>query len=1674
MSNAGGGLPPINVRIAISTTGAAAARSAVSSVGAGATGMARSVAASTVPIRMMGDAMRQTASLVKYAVIGELVNAGKQAIQMSRQFEVSMAQIRGLVGISAQQVKVYKDEILALGAASSKGPVELADALYFITSAGIKGQRALEVLRESAESAAAGLGETKVVADALTSILNAYGQGTYSAAKANDILVATVREGKAEAEQFAPAIGKVLPIAAAFGASFEDVSAGVAALTRGGASAGTSAIYLRQVLSQLLKPSKAAAETMHAAGTSAEELRDKIQKDGLLNALSYLNTKLGGTDTQVASEGLTKVFGNVRALTAVFSLLGPNLESNRQIFENLNNATGDADLAFQAYTKTADYKFKKAAAESQAALIRLGDAIMPTVTGLMAMGGAIARVAETLLRFATASGFFNKLAKGALMAIAAFTIFSRASLFLFTRVSSLVRLFGHAQIVTRGLTMGVRGHNAAMQQAGMAATMNANAYKILGMSTTQQTALETELAVATAGGTLITDEETMAILRNHVTKARGAAITQMMIGKTTGQTFANEAEALSWIEKQFAVESFGKSLMATLPMIVGIAALAYTLATSFGLIGSGFGGGMEAPRQSLEDINSLLETTATYAATGINIAVTLDSKDAGKTAEELSKETIDAVDKALYGAKDAIKNIQSGTTDQKVNLAAAILGTMDFADEDAKAKFAEKLTGVFNIGIGESANILKKQGEDYGKDATGLFAAGLAIAGAQRQQKKFQKDLLPDFGTAGTAAKDAGTDSGLEFATEYIKQLTDAGKDKEVANFSQKIGKNISAQFNRTSDVMGFASSIGMLAEPFKQLGQSAQNSTLGVIATKAIFEQLNSAAGDTGVKFDIVEGGFAKILTQASNTDALAAMFGPLNLGAQENAQLVHDVQQEMLRLKDATPTEQMQGFSKVLLENEVALGANEAALYAVQNAGYDVMTEFENGLNPAIQDQVDAFDAATAAIKNYEKGQEAVAGLSKNFVEAQIDANNATVDLRDSLKESGGTVGFSGKQGKAYEDLIKFTEESMNVANIIMASGDENAPQKAAEYMTKQYTQAIDALTKNGKVTKEQAMKQLADIGFKPNDIARTWTGNQTDPLATLGLPTQEAMPKTAAAIVEGFKAGLLNNTTGDKTGVSEFNQKLLGDFLDDWKIASPSRVARDEIGLPIAQGIIEGMIAGATSDEAKKVTDAITKRMERDLEIGSPSALIARMIGEPAGEGFVQGFSEKVSSMSVFEGAWTPIAEPILTGAENTGKAAAKRYADALKGGLTAAKITSVLKQISDKKTPYKDFLNAVVGNIQDALGTVGGYIDAQLNLSKAVLETQKLAYSQKLLDGELAKSQREKERNVRKFGGSGGTSVTDYEISKIEELQKAFEQASRNYSMRRGTLTDVMDAEDALNEARAAASEASSEVIDSENAVLDARNNLKNKDLEAAKAIYDVTDAQQAMTDAAIQLKINMSDAVEYFNNFANQALPNLGISFANLGISLSELNKAAGGYGDIVTSAIPGAKAETESVSFSPVVDTPTDTSAGGGTGFGWNPVTGKPFANFIAAAKALHPNFFKTYKGSTPNLAAKSAFPKLYEEYKRLNLTMLADGGLVTRPTLSMVGEAGPELVIPLSKLNTTTALERYTNVKPSMSDSKASNNQVFNITVNNPVPETASDSISRRMKSLSNSGLFG
>jgi TP901 family phage tail tape measure protein len=146
-------------------------------------------------------------------------------------FESSMTKMKSLVGISEKQYKSFAKTIMEFSPKSSRSADELAQALYFITSSGYKGAKAMEILKVSAKAAAAGLGQTQVTADAVTSAMMAYSESNLTAKQATDVLIAAVREGKAEPEQLAHSIGRVIAPAKIMGISFDQVTGSVASMT---------------------------------------------------------------------------------------------------------------------------------------------------------------------------------------------------------------------------------------------------------------------------------------------------------------------------------------------------------------------------------------------------------------------------------------------------------------------------------------------------------------------------------------------------------------------------------------------------------------------------------------------------------------------------------------------------------------------------------------------------------------------------------------------------------------------------------------------------------------------------------------------------------------------------------------------------------------------------------------------------------------------------------------------------------------------------------------------------------------------------------------------------------------------------------------------------------------------------------------------------------------------------------------------------------------------------------------------------------------------------------------------------------------------------------------------------------------------------------------------------
>lgn len=326
---------------------------------------------------------------------------GIQAVKTFTEFEFHLAKIEGLVGIAREQTRAWGSEVLALSTQTGKGPLELADALYFVTSSGFKGAEAMDILKVSAQAASAGLGETKYVADIVTSAMNAYGKEVLNASEATDILTATIREGKGEADKMVASMGVALPIASKLGVRMDEVGAAMASMTRVGTTVSTSAVQVRQMLFSLMKPAQASEKALEELSRrnmgvvmTFSDLRNILREGGLLALMDTLMQITHGD-----SAALSSIFRNVRALNGILELTGENAEETREVFESLANATGSLDTALVAVNETAKIRLSRMWSEIQVKFIEFGEYA----------AGALIPILEKLIRVMDTLGDIYKL-----------------------------------------------------------------------------------------------------------------------------------------------------------------------------------------------------------------------------------------------------------------------------------------------------------------------------------------------------------------------------------------------------------------------------------------------------------------------------------------------------------------------------------------------------------------------------------------------------------------------------------------------------------------------------------------------------------------------------------------------------------------------------------------------------------------------------------------------------------------------------------------------------------------------------------------------------------------------------------------------------------------------------------------------------------------------------------------------------------------------------------------------------------------------------------------------------------------------------------------------------------------------------------------------------------------
>ncbi len=310
-----------------------------------------------------------------------IVAAGVASVKLSLDFQKSMTKIETLVGKTSGEIEVMKDGIMDMAQETAKSPVELAEGLYFLESAGLRGANAMETLNNVAKGSASGLGDMESLAVVAAAAQNAYGEETLTASEALDKFGVMVRTGMFDAQELSNVLGKQLGLASNLGISFDEVGALISTYTAttGDATAATNGLSAIMMTFAKLEsePTKKQAEALDAIGMSAQQVKDMMGEQGLLATMQHLKTQFDANNIPMAD-----FFTKSQALKGALGVLGTQSEALTSNFDAMKNST---EFIGDAFATTADkdaFKMEQAINSLVVAGTQLGDSLAPVVQAI--------------------------------------------------------------------------------------------------------------------------------------------------------------------------------------------------------------------------------------------------------------------------------------------------------------------------------------------------------------------------------------------------------------------------------------------------------------------------------------------------------------------------------------------------------------------------------------------------------------------------------------------------------------------------------------------------------------------------------------------------------------------------------------------------------------------------------------------------------------------------------------------------------------------------------------------------------------------------------------------------------------------------------------------------------------------------------------------------------------------------------------------------------------------------------------------------------------------------------------------------------------------------------------------------------------------------------------------
>lgn len=348
-------------------------------------------------------------------------NAISAAVKEAEELYKAVAEIQTITERASQGALAYATALQSVIATSSKinfTPQDTANAFYetlsnqigenvtqinsFIESAGQLGKVTRATLADST--------------DAISSVMNAYNMSVGEAANISAKLFTLVDQGRLKLAEVANSMGNVTVPAAQLGVDFDNVVAGLSAISIAGVAPRESMTLFRNIMFKLIDPTEAMTKLFGEWGVSSGQAA--IATFGFEGVLARLNVEARKGNAEIA-----ELLGTIRAVRGVLGLTDENFEKYAKALDASRKSQENYNAIVQDYVNNPGEKFRKLLQQTSNEFLQIGISIVGLVSKFADLAGT---TADGTFRLAEMAGVVAKLAFTVGLASAAFFLTATA------------------------------------------------------------------------------------------------------------------------------------------------------------------------------------------------------------------------------------------------------------------------------------------------------------------------------------------------------------------------------------------------------------------------------------------------------------------------------------------------------------------------------------------------------------------------------------------------------------------------------------------------------------------------------------------------------------------------------------------------------------------------------------------------------------------------------------------------------------------------------------------------------------------------------------------------------------------------------------------------------------------------------------------------------------------------------------------------------------------------------------------------------------------------------------------------------------------------------------------------------------------------------------------------